>query len=69
MLASLVDEVKADYIKVLKKLQVDGIVKPIPSSNVSLPEKQQEKPLTTVWVYFINLTFVYIFKLCLTLVD
>jgi len=45
--ASLIDEVKAEYIKVLKKLQVDGIVKPIPSSNVSLPEKQQEKPLTT----------------------
>jgi len=43
---SLIDEVKAEYIKVLKKLQVDGIVKPIPSSNAPLLEKQQEKPLT-----------------------
>jgi len=49
-MASLIDEVKADYIKVLKKLQVDGIVKPILSSNAPLPEKQQEKPLTAAWV-------------------
>lgn len=44
--ASLIDEVKAEYIKVLKKLQVNGIVKPIPSPNAPLPEKQQDKPLT-----------------------
>ncbi|VVC44482.1 Dynein heavy chain, domain-2,Dynein heavy chain domain,Dynein heavy chain, P-loop containing D4 domain,P- [Cinara cedri] len=47
MALSLIEEVKDEYIKVIKKLQVDGIVKPIPSSHGMLPEKSQEKPLKT----------------------
>lgn len=45
--ASLMDEIKTEYLKVIKKLQVDSIVKPIPNPDVVLLEKPQEKALTT----------------------
>lgn len=48
VLSSLIEEVKVEYLKVIKKLQVDGIIKPIPNPNHPIPEKSQEKLLKTV---------------------
>lgn len=48
VLSSLIEEVKAEYLKVIKKLQVDGIIKPIPDPNHPILEKSQENPLKTV---------------------
>lgn len=48
VLSLLIEEVKAEYLKVIKKLQVDGIIKPIPNSNLQILEESQEKPLKTV---------------------
>lgn len=47
VLSSLIEEVKAEYLKVIKKLQVDGIVKPILNPNQTIQEKLHEKPLKT----------------------
>lgn len=47
MASSLIEEVKDEYIKVIKQLQVNGIVKPIPCPHVPLPEKSQENQLKT----------------------
>lgn len=46
MSAFLIDEIKTEYNKVLKKLQVDGIVKPISNQNDPKSKKQQETQLT-----------------------
>lgn len=53
MSTSLLDEIKAEYVKVIKKLQVDGIVKPIPNPDKQFPEKQQEKSLTIAQVFLL----------------
>jgi len=55
---SLIDEVKAEYIKVIKKLQVNGIVKPIPNPNTQkLVETPKEEPLIKASVYFLSIQF------------
>lgn len=51
VLASLIDEVKSEYIKVIKQLQVDGIIKPIANPNLQLPTKTLDKSLTTAYVF------------------
>lgn len=51
--AFLIEEVKAEYVKVMKKLQVEGIVKPIPNPNqFSQMDVPQEEPLTIAQVVF-----------------
>ncbi|XP_050424534.1 uncharacterized protein LOC126835771 [Adelges cooleyi] len=43
---AMLDEVKTEYAKVMRKLQSDGIVKPIPSPYRSPAEEPQETPIT-----------------------
>lgn len=51
------DEVKTEYLNVIKKLQVNSIVKPIPNPDLPLPEERKEKSLTIALVFISFLFF------------
>lgn len=49
---SLIDEIKAEYIKTVKKLQIADIFKPVSNPKVA-SFQPQEIPLTMAQVYYI----------------
>lgn len=49
---SLIDEIKAEYIKTVKKLQVSDIFKPISNPKIVSFQPQKE-PITMAQVYYI----------------
>lgn len=55
----LIDEIKAEYKKVIKKLQVNGIVKPNSNQNIPMSEETSETPLKTALVLY---EFIYLFN-------
>lgn len=52
----MIDEIKAEYIKTVKKLQVGDIFKPIPNPKIT-SLNPQEKPLTMAQVYIYLFNF------------
>lgn len=45
LVSSLIEEVKDEYIKSIKKLHLGSIFKPFPSPHLVFPDKSQEIPI------------------------